>query len=127
VARVVSGNIVTVTKLPDTERCGWCHRPLVQSPGPGRRRTFCCRSHRQRAYEARRRADRFGLPADQVVVTEADLRRLHDRLYQLETALQDVDADLAEDDSPKAVRAALAHLVDPARDLVGVVIEPVRI
>ena len=115
-----------MTNLPDSDRCSWCHRPLAHPPGPGRRRTFCCRSHRQRAYEARRRADRFGLPADQVVVTEADLRRLHDRLYQLETALEDVEADLADDDSPGAVRAALAHLAEPARELVGVVIEPVR-
>ncbi len=120
------GKIVTVTKLPNTDRCGWCHRPVAQTPGPGRKRTFCCRSHRQRAYEARQRADRFGLPAGQVVVTEAELRRLHDRLYQLETALEDIEADLAEDESPEALRTALAHLVDPARDLVDVVIEPMR-
>jgi hypothetical protein len=60
-------------------------------------------------------------------VAEAELRRLHDRLYQLETALEDVEADLAEDGSPRALQAALAHLAEPARDLVGVVIEPVRI
>ena len=61
-----------------------------------------------------------------MVVAESDLRKLHDRLYELEAALDDVDADLTEDVSPTALRAALAHLAAPARDLVGVMIEPAR-
>jgi hypothetical protein len=61
------------------------------------------------------------------VVAETDLQRMHDRLYRLEAALEDVDADLSDDDSAAALRAALAHLSEPARDLVGLVIEPARI
>ena len=115
-----------MTKLPDSERCGWCHRPIAAKPGPGRKRRFCCRSHRQRAYEARLRSDSLGVPAGQVVVAEADLARLHDRLYRLEAALEDVDADLARNAGPKAYREAFEHLCDPVRDLVGTVVEPVR-
>ncbi len=59
-------------------------------------------------------------------MAEADLARLHDRLYRLECALADVDADLARHTGPKAYREAFEHLCDPARDLVGTVIEPVR-
>ena len=65
-------------------------------------------------------------PDGQVIVAEVDLARLHDRLYRLETAVEDVDADLARNAGPKAYREAFEHLCDPARDLVGVVVEPLR-
>jgi len=125
-APAASPNIVTVTKLGDIPRCGWCHRPLAERPGAGRPRLFCSPSHRQRAYEARRRADALQVPAGQTIVSEADIRKLHDRLYRLEAAVQDVDADLRDTSGPRAYRAALDHLLDAARDLVGVVVEPVR-
>ena len=115
-----------MTKLPDTPRCGWCHRPLPQFPGAGRPRRFCSAAHRQRAYEARRRADSLQIPAGQVIVSEEDLRRLHDRLYLLESALEDVEADLEGKPGPAAYREAFDHLYEAAKDLVGVVVEPVR-
>jgi tetrahydromethanopterin S-methyltransferase subunit G len=115
-----------VTKSPDTPRCGWCHRLLPLSSGSGRPRLFCSRSHRQRAYEARRRADALEIPLGQTIVAESDLQRLHDRLYRLESAVQDVDADLADRSGARAYREALDHLLEAARDLVGVVIGPVR-
>jgi hypothetical protein len=51
---------------------------------------------------------------------------VHDRLYRLESALEDVDADLAANAGPKAYREAFDHLYESAKDLVGVVVEPVR-
>jgi len=59
-------------------------------------------------------------------VSETDLRRLHDRLYRLETAVEDVEADLGERPAPAAYRSAFEHLCEAARDLTGVVVEPVR-
>lgn len=59
-------------------------------------------------------------------MAEDDLRRLHDRLYRLETAIEDVDADLAGASGPKVYREAFEHLYEPASDLVGLVVEPVR-
>ena len=115
-----------MTKSPDTPRCRWCHRPLPQFPGAGRPRRFCSAAHRQRAYEARRRADSFQIPAGQVIVSEEDLRRVHDRLYLLESAIEDVEADLAGTVGPKAYREAFDHLYVAAKDLVGMVVEPVR-
>jgi tetrahydromethanopterin S-methyltransferase subunit G len=95
-------------------------------PGAGRPRRFCSPSHRQRAYEARRRADSLHVPDGQVIVSAEDLRRLHDRLYLLESAVQDVDSDLAGNPGPKAYRDAFDHLYQAAKDLVGTVVEAVR-
>lgn len=99
---------------------------MAQTPGAGRPRLFCSRSHRQRAYEARRRADSLRIPAGQVIVAEEDLRRMHDRLYRLESALEDVDGDLAASSSHRAYKEAFDHLAEAARDLVGAVVEPAR-
>lgn len=59
-------------------------------------------------------------------MSAADLGRLHDRLYRLEAAVQDVRADLAASRSAAAYRQAFDHLMDAAADLEGTVIEPVR-
>ena len=59
-------------------------------------------------------------------MSAADLGRLHDRLYRLEAAVQDVRADLATSRSSAAYRQAYEHLMDAATDLEGTVIEPVR-
>jgi hypothetical protein len=59
------------------------------------------------------------------VVAEADLRRLGDLLYQLEAAVDDVHADLGQGRrTAEQYREALEHLMVPARELAGVVIEP---
>lgn len=122
-----------MTKPDPLERCAYCRRPLPERAAGGRPRRYCRRSHRQRAYEARRRAERAALPAGQVVVAQGDLDRLHDRLYALDAALEDVDADLAAARGrgaparhPARVWAeALAHLCEAASDLRGLVVEPV--
>jgi len=115
-----------MTAPPGTDRCAWCQRPIARHPGAGRPRLFCSDSHRQRAYEARRRADELHVPADQVLVATVDLARLHDRLYRLEAAVEDVTADLAASPGAAAHRRAFEHLMDAVGDLVGTVIEPVR-
>jgi len=124
--------IVTVTKLSSHEdpagdavaRCRYCRRPLPRASKVGRPRTYCKRSHRQRAYEARRRADSLQVPEGQLLVSQAQLDRLHDRLYALEAALDDVDADLAERARESDYRSALRHLYAAADDLRGFVVEP---
>ena len=115
-----------MTKSPEGPRCGWCHRPLDPPAGAGRPKRFCSPSHRQRAYEARRRAAALALPAGQSVVADADLRRLHDRLYRLETAVEDVVADLAERGIRPDYKSAYEHLLEASQDLIGLVLEPVR-
>lgn len=59
---------MTQTETPrgpdDEPLCGWCGGPLRQ-PGTGRRRVYCGRSCRQRAFEAREKAQ---------AVREAEMR-----------------------------------------------------
>jgi hypothetical protein len=114
-----------VTKTVGISRCGYCHRPLAAAGRPGRPPEYCKRSHRQRAYEARRRAQRAGLADGLVIVAQAELDRLHDRLYAVEAALDDVDSDLAQDRSTVAVWEAFEHLYAAADRLRGQSVEPV--
>jgi hypothetical protein len=65
------------------------------------------------------------VPPGQLVVVQADLDRLHDRLYALEAAMDDVTADLAGSTSAAAYRHAFEHLAAAAADLRGTMIEPV--
>lgn len=65
------------------------------------------------------------IPDGQIVVSQAQLDRLHDRLYTLESALDDVDADLAGRAREGDYRAAFRHLHAAANDLRGFVVEPV--
>jgi hypothetical protein len=87
---------------------------------------YCRRSHRQRAYEARRRADEASLPAGMVIVSQPELDRLHDRIYALESALDDVASDIDEaKPTVTELGAALRHLRGVAEELRGMVLEPV--
>jgi hypothetical protein len=103
---------------PSVRRCRWCARPFTVAAGPGRPRLYCRRSCRQRDYEARRQAEDLGLGDARLVVARAELDALHDRLYELEAAIEDVDRDLAattpgEDD----YREALDWVLQAARPL----------
>lgn len=114
-----------MTNVDDTPRCGYCRRPLANWSGRGRPPAYCRRSHRQRAYEARRRAAALALPGGQLVVAQTDLDRLHDRLYALEAAMEDVTGDLAESSAGPAYRRAFEHLWAACADLRGTVVDPV--
>src|SRR5579871_4212302 len=102
-------NIVTVTETGERrgggERggsgdCRWCGRPLPAPAGPGRPRRFDRQSCRQRDYEARALARRHGLGADELVIDRSQLQDLHDRVYSIEAALEDVEQDLAAGTNP---------------------------
>ena len=83
----------------------------------GRPALYCRPSHRQRDYEARLRARELGLPESDLVVARGAIDQLHDQIYILECAIEDVDRDLAEDQSIDALRRALAWLLEAARPL----------
>ena len=104
----------------ETRRCRWCGRPFTAAAGPGRPREYCRRSCRQRDYEARRRAAEVGLGDAQLVIARAELDALHDRLYELEAAIEDVDRDLAAGATGATeVREALDWILTAARPLVA--------
>lgn len=90
----------------------------MPDPKPtGRPRRFCRRSCRQRDYESRQRAAEVGLSEAELVVTRHALERLHDALYVLEAAVEDVDRDLDGARTIQEYADAVHWLLQAARPL----------
>ena len=95
---------------------------------PGRPARYCRRSHRQRAYEARRIAADRKLGAEEVLISRRTWDHLRDALYRLETASEDVAMDLLAGRSTKAEYVeALAHLSAAVRELQDIAVEPIAV
>jgi hypothetical protein len=99
-------------------KCRWCGRKLAIAGGPGRPRAFCSQACRQKDYIARLRAQEAGLSETELVVTRQELDSLHDQLYVLEAAVDDVQRDLASSTTKRDYVEALAWLLDACRPLV---------
>jgi hypothetical protein len=109
-----------MTKPPEVRRCRWCGRPFDIVAGPGRPREFCRQSCRQQDYLARSRAAEAGLSEAELIVARTQLDELHDRLYVLEAAIEDVERDLAADPGEQEYREAVAWLLEAARPVIDV-------
>ena len=110
-----------VTKPPgraEGGKCGWCSRPLPPPAPTGRPRKYCRAVCRQRDFEARQRTAEVGLTETELVVTRQALEELHDRLYVLEAAIEDVERDLQGSPSKQDYADAVAWLLQAARPLV---------
>jgi hypothetical protein len=68
---------------------------------------------------ARQRAAELDLNENELVIARSELDALHDELYVLACAVEDVERDLAASDSPsqRELSEALAWLLDAARPL----------
>ncbi len=105
--------------------CAWCGEAIPRRSGPGRPARYCRRSHRQRAFEARREAERRGISPDEVLLSRFAWDRLRDALYRLEAAAQDVALDVGSGRPTKADYAeALGHLTGAVRELQEIAVEP---
>ena len=60
----------------------------------------------------------------ELIVARTQLDELHDRLYVLEAAIEDVQRDLADADDEQTVREALDWLLEAARPVVEHRLEP---
>jgi len=89
----------------------------------GRPPKYCRRSHRQRAFEARCLAARVRLDSGDALVSAVALRRLRDRLYELEAALDEVEAMGAQADDID-YRRAFQHLYGAAAGLRNACVDP---
>jgi hypothetical protein len=69
-------------------------------------------------YEARQRRLEAGLSEAELIVTRAALEELRDRIYVLEAAVEDVERDRAEAETPEEVAEALDWLLAAARPVV---------
>ena len=106
--------------MTELRRCRWCRRVLPERRGPGRRREFCSQRCRQWDWVSRQRARELELSEGELVVAKSSLDELHDELYVLACAVDDVERDLAAADGtppPDEVRQALAWLLEAARPL----------
>ena len=104
--------------MTELRRCRWCRRALPERKGRGRPREFCSSRCRQWDWVARQRAHELALSDGELVIAKATLDELHDDLYVLACAVDDVERDLA---APKLSAADLRHsldwLLDAARPL----------
>ena len=91
-------------------RCRWCRRALPVRSGPGRPREFCSQRCRQWDWVARQRAAELQLSDRELVVARSELDALHDELFVLACAVEDVERDLAAVSTPRL--ADLQHAVD---------------
>ncbi|MEP1125743.1 MAG: hypothetical protein ABJH68_17825 [Ilumatobacter sp.] len=98
-------------------RCRWCRRALLARSGPGRPREFCSQKCRQWDWVSRQRAADLALGADEIVVRRDELDRLHDDLYMLACAVEDVELDLGDLPTNRELADALACLLAAAKPL----------
>jgi hypothetical protein len=85
-----------VTRRPRPQPCRWCGRD-VSDAALGRRRQYCRRSCRQRAYEQRASISASpSLASDAVVLSAMEAAQLSDRVYQVRCAAEDVVTALEE-------------------------------
>ena len=102
---------------------------LPERSGPGRTRQFCSQRCRQWDWVARQRAHELELSDGELVIAKATLDDLHDELYVLGCAVDDVERDLAaagERPSAAELRQALDWLLDggPAAPRPGEIAAP---
>ncbi|EOM78327.1 hypothetical protein DW322_14250 [Rhodococcus rhodnii] len=97
------------------ESCQWCGRDCGDT-GLGRRRLYCGRSCRQRAYEQRNRAKALGLPEGSVVLTADEVTSIADRIFTARCAAEDVATAVDEGAASTELAALCSTLVDALRE-----------
>ncbi|MGB1824037.1 MAG: hypothetical protein ACPHO9_05605 [Ilumatobacteraceae bacterium] len=80
--------------MEQPRRCRWCRRALPERQGAGRPREFCSARCRQWDWVSRQRARELELSEGELVIARAELDALHDELYVLACAVDDVRSDL---------------------------------
>ena len=106
--------------MTELRRCRWCRRALPERTGRGRPREFCSSRCRQWDWVSRQRARELELSDGELVIAKATLDELHDELYVLACAVDDVERDLAAAGAELTaadLRQALDWLLDAARPL----------
>ncbi|MEA3077300.1 MAG: hypothetical protein QOF60_2208 [Actinomycetota bacterium] len=100
-------------------KCRWCGRLLPPAAATGRPRQFCRPVCRQRDFEARQRSAEVGLSEADLVIARRELDALSDQLYVLETAIEDVERDLATSPTKQDYADAVLWLLQAAKPLVA--------
>ncbi|AVM00760.1 hypothetical protein C6V83_11280 [Gordonia iterans] len=82
----------------------------------GRRRKYCKRSCRQRAYEQRTLTEGTGIPADALILSPEEAGALGDRMFALRCAAEDLHTALAEGEDRDALAEMATDLIALARE-----------
>ncbi len=82
----------------------------------GRRRKYCKRSCRQRAYEQRTLTEGTAIPADALILSPEEVTDLGDRMFALRCAAEDLDTALSEGEDRAGLAELAAELVRLAKD-----------
>ena len=105
--------------LPQRSRCRWCRR-VLPAQRMGRPRVFCSQACRQWDWVGRQRARELQLNEDELIITKAELDQLHDELFVLACAVDDVERDRSaagKTPTAKELDEMLAWLVEAARPI----------
>lgn len=82
----------------------------------GRRRRYCKRSCRQRAYEQRTLTEGTAIPADALILSPDEVGALGDRMFALRCAAEDLATAVDEDEDRAGIADLAAQLVQLARE-----------
>lgn len=81
----------------------------------GRKRKFCSQSCRQRSYEQRHQVQGTGIPADALILRPELAEQLHDELFELRCAAEDVQTAARDREDYRSIEELAEELVDIAR------------
>lgn len=82
----------------------------------GRRRKYCKRSCRQRAYEQRALVEGTSIPADAVILSSAEVEAFGDRMFALRCAAEDLATAVSEDAGRSTLRELAGELVSLTKE-----------
>ncbi|MFM9378028.1 hypothetical protein [Gordonia sp. VNK21] len=82
----------------------------------GRRRKYCKRSCRQRAYEQRTLTEGTAIPADALILSPAEAADLGDRMFVLRCAAEDLQTAIGEQADAQTLSVLAEELVALAKD-----------
>lgn len=99
-------------------RCAWCRR-VLPAQRTGRPRQYCSQACRQWHWVGRQRAAELQLRDDELIVARAELDALHDELYVLAAAVDDVRRQLSAggDRTSAELRELIEWLLEAAGPL----------
>lgn len=103
------------TRSRRTYACAWCGSAVADSD-MGRRRKYCKRSCRQRAYEQRALVAGTSIPDDAVILTPLDVADFGDRMFALRCAAEDLATAVAEAADSETLSGLAEGLLELARD-----------
>lgn len=94
--------------------CTWCGKEMAPNPS-GRHRKYCSQACRQRSYEQRNQLKDTSIPADSVIMSAANAAQLHDELFELRCAAEDIQTAARDGEERETIELLADELLEIAR------------